>query len=339
MNILLATHYLDAPRGTETWSYTLSMELARRGHRVTVAAFETGEIARLLMARGIAVIKAGGSLHTRFDRTVCNHNTILSWLATCRNRTGPILCFLHGVLPRLEQPIPGADGYVAISEEVAQHAARMGFRPAAIIPNFIDLERFRSRSTIGERVRTLLYLSNHDTLVPLLDHVCRRHGISLLTSRQLKTGMFIEEAIDRSDAVVTIGRGVYEAMAMSRAAFVGEGSRFIGRSIGDGFVTPSTLPESIRSNCNGKRFAIPLTPEFFDRQLERVYHRGLGMAGRHLARSWFDVRSGTDHLLSLFGTIKASATAKGHAGPLPVAPRRSPFLAAEPSRQQTVDTV
>ena len=127
MKILLGTHYLNLPRGTETWTYTLATALQRRGHEVHVATYEPGYIASLLKQKGHAGLSGRPGFNRSYELCICNHNSMVRYLAGYKNKIGCLVCFVHGVAPALEQPVPGADAYMAISLEVKEYVERLGF--------------------------------------------------------------------------------------------------------------------------------------------------------------------------------------------------------------------
>ena len=91
-----------------------------------------------------------------------------------------------------------------------------------------------------------------------------------------KWGCLFEAIMNHVDVVVTLGRGIYEAMAMGRAAFIGDRSLFIKEMWADGFATRTTFPESMKYNCNGKRYRVPFTAEFLESQIDTLYCAQLG---------------------------------------------------------------
>jgi len=301
MKILLGTHYLNVPRGTETWTYTLATALERRGHEVHIVTYEQGYIADLLKQMGIPIFPAGQVITDYYELCICNHNSIVRYLTGYKNKIGCLVCFIHGVAPTLEQPIPGADAYIAISREVKDYIERLGFKVADILYNFVDLQRFRPTTKINDRVRSIYYLSNYHTVIELLHGVCNKRGIALITSAQHReqVGMFVEKIMDHVDVVVTLGRGIYESMAMGRAAFIGDRSLFINEMWADGFATRATFPESIKYNCNGKRYRVPFTAEFLESQIDTLYCAQLGNDSRLLAEEYLDVDKAIDRILRL----------------------------------------
>jgi hypothetical protein len=303
MKILLGTHYLNAPRGTETWTYTLATALQRRGHEVHISTYEQGYIAALLKQKGIPVFQAGQVITDYYGLCICNHNSMVRYLAGYKSKMGSLVCFVHGVAPALEQPVPGADVYMAVSLEVKEYVERLGFKIADVLFNFVDLQRFKPTTRIHDRVRSIYYLSNYHTVIELLQGVCNRRGIALIPSAQYreKVGMFVEAIMNHVDVVVTLGRGIYEAMAMGRAAFIGDRSLFIKEMWADGFATRTTFPESMKYNCNGKRYRVPFTAEFLESQIDALYCAQLGDDSRLLAEEYLDVDKAIDRLLCLPG--------------------------------------
>jgi len=302
LRILVGTYFLNKPQGTQTWTYTLIQALRRRGHEVVALTFAPGYVSGLLGEdKGIVVWRPGGRPpHDRdFDLTITNHYPVLRYIrGASAVKSGPIVHFVHGVGPKKEQPVSGADYYVAVSEEVKAHVEGKGYKVSAVIPNFVDLNRFKKGPALNSSVRSIFYVSHYQQMAEMIENVCKSRGITLYTSAPVGRAMFVEEIMWKSDVVITLGRGICEAMACGRAAFVGDHSPVIGRPIGDGFITGRNFRESMKFNFNGKRFQLPFDEKMLSEQLDR-YTPAMGEVNRGLAEGLLDVEAAIDRIFEL----------------------------------------
>ena len=119
MRVLITNATMSQIGGTQTWVRTMAAEYKRRGHDVDIYAFDGGVRPEI-----------------SYDLMLINHNVCLG--ALCGTQ-GTKVFTSHGPHHPLEQPVWGADRYVAVSEEVVESSKR--FNPE-IIRNPIDLEKF-----------------------------------------------------------------------------------------------------------------------------------------------------------------------------------------------------
>lgn len=246
MNILCTNFNLINPGGSETFTYTLSKELARRGHEVEVTAFLAGEF----MER-FTHAKLNPQPGPEYDLMLVNHAPCLQEL---RNVKGRKILTCHGTLG-VENPTSGADRYVAISEEVQRHMKTAGYE-AEVIFNGVDCERFRPINPINKHLTSVYSLCQGEQANDMVKEACRIAGWQFSDKR----GFDVEQYINESDLVVSLGRGVYEAMACGRSVLVFDSRHYMGL-LGDGLLTWDNIEESKRFNCSGrafkKRFGIP----------------------------------------------------------------------------------
>jgi len=73
-----------------------------------------------------------------------------------------------------------------------------------------------------------------------------------------KRGFDVEQYINESDLVVSLGRGAYEAMACGRNVLVFDSMHYMGMK-GDGLLTQGNLEESKKCNCSGRSFGKKFT--------------------------------------------------------------------------------
>lgn len=236
MKILMANVSLERLAGSETWTMTMYDYLSRR-HDVDVYV-PNGERNTL--------IKSGYDKSKKYDIALINHNVCL-WELRDWNITRRIFTS-HGVIPHLEQPEPGADRYVSVSEEVQDNLIRKGFE-SEIIRNPIDTDRF-SYAKPNDTLRNILWMNNRAPNTAMIEEVSEGYDYRVQTGWSGGT----VEAIQWADLVITSGRGVYEALSCGKNAMV------VNWCGCDGFVTENNI-ESLRTvNCSGRFFNTHLPP-------------------------------------------------------------------------------
>ena len=224
MKILLMNYILGGQTGSETWTATMADELEIQGHEVDMRT-------------------DASKLPDVYDLAIINHNTCLT---TAQHLTCKKIFTSHGVLPDLEQPVAGADVYVAVSEEVQQNLKDKGFE-STIIRNGIDYEHFHPYKPVNRTLKNVLFSSNYQSNAEsIIRDACNRVGANFTRiGGQQRTTQVLHE-LNKADLVIGLGRTSYEAMSCARNVIVYD---YNG---GDGFVTPHTVFKFRTHNCSGR---------------------------------------------------------------------------------------
>lgn len=263
MRILIGVYELENFfGGTQTWTMTMRDALVCLGHDVALFAMServSPYFGSLEVLTPTTIRRADG-----FELVVCNSNAVLEQLS---GLDGVVVFLSHGVLPELEQPIPGADLYLAVSEEVAWNVERQGYACTGILRNPIDTSRFNYVGC-GERPKHICF-------------VCRRH-ISPLEEELRARGYVVSHVgmppvpdirpgISDADVVVGLGRSAYEAMAQGKNVIVsGNNSGRSNIEIADGLITSESFFEFRTANCSGRtRMRAVLAAADLEHELER----------------------------------------------------------------------
>ena len=188
-----------------------------------------------------------------YDRAFVNHTNCLQYLSGQSN-IDRIVHTSHGIIPAVEQPTPGADVYVSVSEEVqASNLEKFGVE-SVVIRNPIDTVRFSPSAPTNPELRNVLFLSNYgwavlETMATLQKDFNYVHigGEDRIEET--------EHWINWADLVVGLGRSVYESMSCGRNALVFD---YQGA---DGLVTPESILSFRRRNCSGRTNHIQYTAE------------------------------------------------------------------------------
>jgi hypothetical protein len=295
MKILVTNNTLGAVGGSETYAYTLIMELIRQGHDVeAMSASSLGTVAQKLLEKKVNVTTKPSS--PEYELILASH--ISSWDKISSTK-GLKIQTCHGPYHHLEQPYIGFDKHVSVSEEVQTHLKKLGIE-SPIIHNGVDVERFKPTTPINGSVKTILSLSQFGQFNTRLKGICDRMGIKLLTLNKFANPVFnVEDYINEADMVISIGRGVYESMACGRVVLCLDQRQYIGSiPIGDGVVTPDNIKELLRFNCTGR-----LTRTQYDDakiiSAIKSYDKSLGEFGREFATKELNIAHQVEKYLAL----------------------------------------
>jgi hypothetical protein len=256
-SVLLATNRLIGWTGSETLFLALVNGLYDKGVGLTVYArhLDRDWAAGQLKAGIRLVDDLDEILALSFNLAHVQHS---SCLVDIRNvfPSLPILYSSLGVIPFLEHPPPfdvAISRYLAISEETQMDLISRGV-PAdriEIVRNLVCESSFMPTRPISARPESILVLSNKidDARKVMLRAAARVVGASILFvgggSGTIPPDQ-LAAAINTADIVVSLGRGVIEAMLCGRIPIVFDSHG------GDGMVTPDNLDLLSRCNFSGR---------------------------------------------------------------------------------------
>ena len=247
MNIIVANHWLKKLGGSECYTYALALELRRQGHHVRFFTFENGKVSKKLLETGITPYRFGFLP----DLILANHHTTVSYFRSRYPHT-KIIQTIHGTTPKLEQPSADANFYVAISLEIEGYLRKKYGLESKVIYNGIDCMRFARKNPTNRTLKSVLSLSHSYELNDKLSKLFNRNNIDFISLNKYKNPVWnIEDYINKADMVISIGRGVYESMACGRAVLVLDKRPYQGL-MGDGFLTPELVRDSLSHNCSGR---------------------------------------------------------------------------------------
>lgn len=233
MKILLGNYRLTDLGGTEMWTRTMFDALSSE-HDVQVVS---------VLGNTIWPDMPAYDPSTTYDLAIINHGETVRHLRKARVRR--LIMVMHGVLPALEWPVFGADRYVAVTEEVRS------FVPvkASVIPNPIDIERFRTDIVPSEKLSKVVMMSNYETQAfRLMRDACQKLRVELRTAGYASgggTAFRPEELIEWADLVVGVGRVALEGMAAGRNVYS------LGQTGDGGMITESNIDQLARTNFKG----------------------------------------------------------------------------------------
>ena len=273
MDILISTALLNYT-GLPTYILTLYNQLVARKHKVTVYCPDSGQLASRMNT--ITSLEFAGWP----DVILAQHNTTLAREMKTKFHDIPMIFTSHGILPEvLEQPPTDIeiDKYIAVSEEVALNLKTYGIE-AEIIRNFIDIDRFQCKEPVREKPERLLFISNFTRwrTYEIIQKACKIMGIEFRhLGFETHPQFNVENYINESDIVISLGRGVLEAMACDRPAIV------FDRRRGDGYINEDIYRKSRMNNLSGRAFRINFTSETLMKEIEK-YDPDDGIVNRNI---------------------------------------------------------
>lgn len=239
MKILIANNEMENFfGGTQTWTITMVKVLRELGHIVHF----TGVNKKI----NPAFQNDFEPLIDAYDLLIANGNTTLN---TFKGKAPVTIFISHGILPQLEQPVHGADIYLAVSEEVEQNIISKGFKCDGIIRNPIDIQKFSTSNEVKE-IKTIGFLDRRRKF-PFLKEVENRYNVIQIGNPPTTK---IKEELDKCDVVVALGRGAYEAMSLGKNVIVSgnNSGRAHKLEIMDGYVDNTTFFDFRKNNCSGR---------------------------------------------------------------------------------------
>jgi len=274
LKILLMTPWMEMFLGSETHFYALARAFQEMGFKVHIFTYLKDKMWDKMRETGARLLD--DEIKDEYDLVIMNGNPCLSRAP----RSAYKIFISNGVLPPPEQPILGADKYVSISEEVQDSLRQKGYG-SFLIRNGIDCERFKPTRQINKKLKNVLLLSNKQNPRTkefiAIEEACKELKVNLICcGLQFGTSVFeTEEFINISDLVISLGRGVYEAMATGRNVICAD---YQGM---DGFIDEQTYLEARKNNCSGRRFKMSITKETIIKELKK-YNPSQGKKNREL---------------------------------------------------------
>jgi glycosyltransferase involved in cell wall biosynthesis len=228
LTVLLTNTHLEQRGGTELYVRDLATALARLGHTPLVYSPRLGAVAEEIRALRIPVVDTLDALDAVPDIIHGQHH-LETMTALWHFPQTPALVVSHGFLPWQEAPprFPRILRYVVVGVfGRARLTRQFGIDPARItvVPNFVDLARFRPRGALPPRPRRALLFGNWPTAAyrDAVGEACAARGIALdMAGAGLGPVTDCPEALlPEYDLVFAVGRSALEAMATGAAVIL-----------------------------------------------------------------------------------------------------------------------
>ncbi len=219
LRVLMTNLSLSARSGTETFTRDLALELLARGHAPTVYTPLSGVVADELRADGVRVVS--DLANEPEPHVIHGHHHIETMSAVLRFPGVPAVFVCHDRNAWHDRPPqhPRIRACVAVDENCRERFVEGGIgSDVRVIPNTVDLARFRPRGPLPPRpVRALLfsnYAAEH-THLPVVRAACLRAGIELDVAGNASGNSCArpEELLGTYDLVFAKARCALEAMA------------------------------------------------------------------------------------------------------------------------------
>jgi len=289
MKILIVTYELLMAGGTETSCFTMAEELIRLGHKPVIYTPKPGTYASLIRNTVHVEPRIQTIREMSFDMAIIqfrkyqfpekNPNYFTIWIS---NDTTDF-----------DKPNTEIHRHVAISEEVRKAAHAFNFHPI-VVRNSINCDKFTPYQKVRKNLKKVLLITNHfPGILPRVKVACQLTKTELVHVGHPKWEMNIEEYINSADLVISLGRGIYEAMACGRNCIV------FDHNGADGFVTPDTLPDMQWYNCSGRLKQEKWTPEQLAEEFLK-YDPKLSSELREIALHEYNIRNVIDDHLKAY---------------------------------------
>jgi glycosyl transferase family 4 len=261
LRVLITNNTLSVRCGSELYVRDLAIALLRLGHRPVAYSRTLGSVANDLRLATIPVVDDLSQVGEPPD-LVHGHHNLETMTALLHFPATPAVFVCHGSMPWEEAPPPSPriGRYIAVDEAcrdrlVFQHGVARD--RIELIPNFVDLERFRPRSALPERPARALVFSNHatdGTSLPAIRAACEAESIEVDVAGS-GAGRVLdrpEDVLGNYDIVFARARAALEAMAAGTAVIACD---FPGLG---GFITLERFDEWRRLNFGLRCLRRPL---------------------------------------------------------------------------------
>lgn len=279
--VLVGNNHLSQLGGSEIFTYTIIKAFYELGYKVFFTTHIFGQVGE--KCREYATYISPNDIHQeKFEYAFISHTSI----ALLPIKANKIVQICHSALPGLEEPSLLVDFHVTVSQGASDRLANRGVY-SKVIYNPIDLARFKSVNPLNEKPKTILSLCQGSLADQNVELACEKLGIKFLSYSKTRTATWdLEKVINKADIVVSIGRGVWEAMACGRNVIVYD-SRSYATNRGDGYITNDIFEKSLSRNSIGAAFEIDFDADSLIKEIDK-YNSEQGRKNRLIAEEKFD---------------------------------------------------
>lgn len=233
MRILITNLFLARGTGSEAVVELLADALRQGGHEPILFAPDIGPQARRMQARGHRVADRLAQVRCAPDVIHAQHATPALMAMAAFPKT-PVVFASHSSYLEVEAPWPHPQirRVTALDERGRDRCAGRGIEPGRIslVPNAVDLDRFRRRPPLPARPRRALLIAKMPGHGDAVRAACARQRLAL-DEIGLAAGCFsdrLEEELQSYDIVFASGRSALEAAAAGCAVVVADGAGIAG---------------------------------------------------------------------------------------------------------------
>jgi glycosyltransferase involved in cell wall biosynthesis len=237
LRILITCEMLDRRGGSELYVRDVARAMLRAGHAPVVYASRPGAVAAEIRNLTVPVLSRLDGVSFAPDLVYGQHHLpTMAALLRFPGVPAAYVCHdwygLNAFAPRF----PRVLRFVAVDEPCRDRlVAEDGVEESRVrlLPNSVDLERFRPRPPLPERPRRALVFGNYTRENPhlaALRAVCAKLGVELdAVGEQMRNAVARpEELLKDYDVVFAKGRAALEAAAVGAAVVVYSGVRYLG---------------------------------------------------------------------------------------------------------------
>lgn len=307
MRFLITCYRLDLT-GSSTYTFTLASELLKKAHDVHVFSPFPEIMAKKLRQKGVKVYENLEKVaDEKYTCIIAQHN-ILALMVRSIKPEVPMIFLSHGVLlPQafLEVP-PSIDvniqKYIAVSEEVKNNLVsnhHICAENVEIVRNFVDVSRFFPQKEINKSPEVVLFISNRfaPRVYKTIEKACETLKLKFIVIGKVKSVTNIEDYINKADIVISLGRGILEAMACGRAAIVYD------YQSGDGMITEENITEIRKHNFSGRRFKKDYDVMDLIQEIKK-YKKSMGKINREIILKDYNVSLASDKIINICNQIQ-----------------------------------
>lgn len=292
MKILITNVSLAGYTGTETWTYTISRELARLGHTVHIMTESAGALAKECAEFATVRPRLYVNRGEKFQLALINHRVFVPFVSPYIFR----VFTSHSAFAQICQfPTQGIDRYVAINEEV-----RMKKKGAVIIRNGIDTALFSPHRPLSKTLKNVFFLGNPATRPEAYEIVAKACAGKYRLTHIHEGIRNTHELINDNDLVITIGRGALEAMSCGRNVISADYRGYMRGFSGGGFIDGETFPLLETHNFTGRNALKVFDAHTLQKEMER-YDPAVGEKLRARILQDYDVSQTAQQYLGLYG--------------------------------------
>jgi glycosyltransferase involved in cell wall biosynthesis len=253
MKIILATGWMCGYTGSETWTYTMAKYLSRK-HDVKILTQNPGLLSDKVDFCPVI------TKYEPCDLAIVNHKPMRAMIPV----GVPVIYTSHSVFHDVEKYPDDTVIKAAPSFEIADIYADK--YDVTVIYQPVDMERFKP-SPINDKPKDILYLCNPN-YARGADFVKEAFkGYNVLTID--KPVFNIEDYIKQADVVVSLGRGIYEALAMGRNVISGDWRCYMKGFEGAGMITDDNFSRLLLHNLSGRADPVKFTPDTLRAELDK----------------------------------------------------------------------
>jgi len=255
MKILVGCNTMKGVGGTETFTYALIQELIKNQHDVDYYTLSKGLTSDKLEEEGVKFMTS-----LNYDLIIASQYRVIDSL-TKSNITGPLIQICHGVKTSGELPNNKATAHISISQEVHSLLQSKGFE-SEIILNGIDCSRFKPTKKPRKNLKVIASFAQTEEAHQMVVQAAEEIGnIEVLRLNKYKDKIWdTERFINKSDLVISLARGAFEAMACGRPVVIFD-KRNYQEMMGDGYLHPDKFSDLVKNNCTGRYSNLDMSVE------------------------------------------------------------------------------